>query len=109
MRAALGGAPVAAASAPAAAARAASALPSADPSLAAGVLAALGGAGNVSGVECAANRLLLALADPGKIDADKLRQLGVRAVAKSGETSAQLILAADAAPLAGALADAKGR
>jgi N-acetylglucosamine PTS system EIICBA or EIICB component len=79
-----------------------------DHELGAALLAALGGAGNVRGVECAANRLLLALNDPAKIERDVLRRLGVRAIAEPTGDSAHLILGEDAAPAAAALVSAKG-
>ncbi|MGE5562048.1 MAG: N-acetylglucosamine-specific PTS transporter subunit IIBC [Bacillota bacterium] len=46
-------------------------------------LAALGGADNVEDVRQRSTRLILSLADAGKLDAAALRQLGVRAVARS--------------------------
>jgi PTS system N-acetylglucosamine-specific IIC component len=79
-----------------------------DRELGAALLAALGGAGNVRGVECAANRLLLALNDTAKIERDALRRLGVRAIAQPAADSAHLILGEDAAGLADALVSAKG-
>ena len=72
------------------------------------LLSALGGAANVSGIECAANRLLLSLVDPGKIEPGALRGLGVRAIAQPGDNSAHLILEDDAAGVADALVTAKG-
>ncbi len=70
---------------------------------AAGVLAALGGAQNLTGVEAAANRLLVGVADHADVDEPALRALGVRAVARTGVASVQLILAEDAAALGTAL------
>ena len=75
----------------------------ADPNTAAGVLAALGGAGNVTGVESAANRLLVGVADHAGVDEPALRALGVRAVARPGGARLQLVLGEDAAALGTAL------
>jgi phosphotransferase system IIB component len=68
------------------------------------MLAALGGAPNLTGVEAAANRLLVSLADPARLDAEALRGLGVRAIARSGPGRLQLILAGAAADLSAELA-----
>jgi PTS system N-acetylglucosamine-specific IIC component len=84
------------------------AAPLVDRELGAALLAALGGAGNVRGVECAANRLLLALNDTAKIERDALSRLGVRAIAEPTGDSAHLILGQDAAGHAEALVSAKG-
>ena len=82
---------------------------SGDPTLAAGILAALGGAGNLRKAEAAANRLLVALKDPGRIDEAALKQLGVRGVAACSPQTAQLLLAVDASGVAQLLAgSAKG-
>jgi len=67
------------------------------------MVTALGGAANLRGVEAAANRLLLAVADAGLIDAGALKRLGVRAVARLSPTSVQLILAEGADDLAAAI------
>jgi N-acetylglucosamine PTS system EIICBA or EIICB component len=75
----------------------------ADAKTAAGVLAALGGARNLTGVEAAANRLLVGVADHADVDEPALRALGVRAVARTGASSIQLILGEDAAALVTAL------
>jgi PTS system N-acetylglucosamine-specific IIC component len=56
-------------------------------------LTALGGDGNVSGATAAANRLLVELLDPGRMDLPGLQRLGVRSVARTGANRAQLILA----------------
>ena len=67
------------------------------------MLAALGGAGNVTGVEAASNRLLVGVADHADIDEPALRALGVRAVARTDAARLQLILGEDAAALGTAL------
>ena len=77
----------------------------ADPSLAGGVLAALGGRANLRTAEAASNRLLVDVADPGLIDETALQQLGVRGVARPTDRPAQLVLSSSAHGLAGALAD----
>jgi PTS system N-acetylglucosamine-specific IIC component len=76
----------------------------ADPAQAAAILEGLGGRANVRRVEAASNRLLIELADASVINAAALRNAGVRAVASPSPNRAQLILAADAQGLAGALA-----
>ncbi|HTX51547.1 MAG TPA: N-acetylglucosamine-specific PTS transporter subunit IIBC [Caulobacteraceae bacterium] len=78
-----------------------------DHELGSALLAALGGAGNVRTVECAANRLLLVLNDAAKLEPDALRRLGVRAIAQT-DAAAHLILGEDAGPAAAALVSAKG-
>jgi PTS system N-acetylglucosamine-specific IIC component len=75
----------------------------ADPALAAAILAALGGAGNVSSVEAASNRLLVGLAGGTPPDEAALRRLGVRGVAHSAAGRLQLILAGEAAGEAAAI------
>ncbi len=83
--------------------------PMADPAsaaTAAGMLAALGGAQNVTGVEAAANRLLVGLASAGGIDETALRTLGVRAIARTTPQRLQLVLGEDAGPLGAALTSA---
>jgi PTS system N-acetylglucosamine-specific IIC component len=75
----------------------------ADPALAAAILTALGGAGNVAVVEAASNRLLVGLADPAAIDEPALRRLGVRGVARTAASRMQLILAGEAASAAAAI------
>jgi len=66
-------------------------------------LAALGGAGNVTGVEPVAGRVLLTLKEASRIDADRLANLGARAVATLSATRVH-VLHADAQALALALA-----
>ena len=73
---------------------------------AAGMLTALGGARNVTGVEAAANRLLVGLASASGIDETALRALGVRAIARTAPQRLQLVLGEDAGPLGAALAPA---
>jgi PTS system N-acetylglucosamine-specific IIC component len=77
----------------------------ADPALAAAILAALGGAKNVAGVEAASNRLLIGLADPASVDDAKLRQLGVRGVARTAANRLQLVLVGPAAGAATSIGD----
>jgi PTS system N-acetylglucosamine-specific IIC component len=72
--------------------------------LAPAVLDAVGGRGNLREAEAAANRLLLRLVDPGKLDAPALRRLGARGVARSADDRFQLVLAGDARSLAEAIA-----
>jgi PTS system N-acetylglucosamine-specific IIC component len=79
------------------------ATPAANAAMTAGVLAALGGAPNLTGVEAAANRLLVNLANAANVDEAALKALGVRAIAHTGTSRLQLILGEDAAPLGGAL------
>ena len=79
-----------------------------DRQLGAALLAALGGAGNLRSVDCAANRLLLALNDPARIQPDVLSRLGVRAIAQPAGDSTHLILGEDAGACADALVSAKG-
>ncbi|HUZ13870.1 MAG TPA: N-acetylglucosamine-specific PTS transporter subunit IIBC [Caulobacteraceae bacterium] len=74
-----------------------------DAGAAAALLAALGGAANLTGVEATANRLLLTMADTGGIDLDALKRLGARGLARLGPQRAQLLLAEDAAALARSL------
>jgi len=74
-------------------------------SLATSLLAALGGATNLNSAEPAANRILVGLTDPSRIDEAALAILGVRGVAASGDRSAHLVLAGAAAGPAQALAD----
>ncbi len=73
-------------------------------SLAASLLAALGGAANLKSAEAAANRILVGLTDPARIDGQALAKLGVRGVARTGAGSAHLVLADSAAGPAQALA-----
>ena len=73
-------------------------------SLAASLLAALGGAANLKSAEAAANRILIGLTDSSRIDGPALAGLGVRGVAAVGDRSAQLLLAEPAAGPAQALA-----
>jgi PTS system N-acetylglucosamine-specific IIC component len=76
----------------------------ADAATAARLLAALGGAPNLTGVEAAANRLLVSLSNAANVDEAALKALGVRAIAHTGASRLQLILGEDAAALGGALA-----
>jgi PTS system N-acetylglucosamine-specific IIC component len=76
----------------------------ADATLAHTILAALGGGANVREVEGAANRLLVALADPSLIDVEALKANGLRGLARIGSDRAQLIFASDTRSLAAAMA-----
>ncbi|MEE3625790.1 hypothetical protein UCD39_17670 [Nitrospirillum sp. BR 11752] len=67
------------------------------------VLAALGGAGNLQEVEARANRLLLGVTDPARVDDGSLLALGLRGVARPAAGRLHLLLGAPAAPLADAL------
>ena len=80
-----------------------------DHSLAGSLLAALGGAANLKSAEAAANRILVGLMDPEKLDRPALARLGVRGVARTGAGSAHLVLADSAAGPAQALAGLIGR
>jgi len=73
-------------------------------SLAASLLAALGGASNLKNAEAAANRILVGLTDSSRIDAPALAGLGVRGVASVGDGATHLLLAEPAAGPAQALA-----
>ena len=75
----------------------------ADPTLAAAILAALGGAKNVAAVEAASNRLLVGLTDAAAVDEPALRRLGVRGVARTAASRMQLILAGEATGAASAI------
>jgi PTS system N-acetylglucosamine-specific IIC component len=79
-----------------------------DPTLAAAILAALGGPGNVGRVEAASNRLLLTLADLGGVNEPALRGLGVRGVAHTAAKRVHLLMAGDAAGAAAAIGELVG-
>ena len=79
------------------------AAPPANAATAAGLLAALGGARNLTGVEAVSNRLLVSLANAAGVDEAALKTLGVRGIAHTGASNLQLILAEEAAPLGAAL------
>jgi PTS system N-acetylglucosamine-specific IIC component len=106
MRAALANAPAATLATISAPAVQSAELPAgpADAVTAAGLLAALGGPQNLTGVDAVANRLLITLANLTGVDEPALKALGVRAIARTGASRLQLILGEDAAPLGGALA-----
>ena len=76
-----------------------------DRRLADAILPALGGRTNLKTAGAAANRLLVDLADGGRIDEPALKSLGVRCVARIGGQKAQLLLATPAAGVADALAE----
>lgn len=107
MREALAGgaaaAPAPSAATPVAAQPIAAPAAKADPAQTRGLLAALGGGQNVTGVEAASNRLLVGLANASAVDEAALRTLGVRAIARTGAARLQLVLGEDAAPLGAAL------
>jgi len=97
------GSPIQAASSPTAVA-ASVVVSSEHQSLAAALLAALGGASNLKSAEAAANRILVGLTDSSRIDGPALAGLGVRGVAAAGDGSAHLLLGDSAAGPAQALA-----
>ena len=59
---------------------------------AAGMLAALGGRQNVSGIECFAGRMLMRVADPKAVDERALQALGVRGIARPSTGSLQVLV-----------------
>jgi PTS system N-acetylglucosamine-specific IIC component len=63
---------------------------------AAGLLAALGGRGNVIDLAAAAGRLLIRTARPDSIDEPALKRLGIRGVARSAADSIQILIAGPA-------------
>jgi N-acetylglucosamine PTS system EIICBA or EIICB component len=85
----------------------AAALPAvaADPAEVSALLAALGGGANLERVEAAANRLLVVLADPAKLDGPALTRAGARGVARSGANQRQVLLGGDASAVAAALTE----
>ncbi|HEY3815142.1 MAG TPA: N-acetylglucosamine-specific PTS transporter subunit IIBC [Caulobacteraceae bacterium] len=76
----------------------------ADPKLAAGLLAALGGAANVMAVEARAGRVRVEVANDSAVDEISVRQVAPRGVARPGAGVVHLIVGPAAAGLAGALA-----
>ena len=56
------------------------------------LLAALGGRGNVLGLETAAGRLLIRTARPDSIDEAALKRLGIRGIARSAADSVQVLI-----------------
>ena len=77
----------------------------ADPKLAAGLLAALGGASNITGVEARAGRIRVEVADDAEVNEASARQAGARAIARPGAKVVHLIMGPAAEGLAGALAE----
>ncbi len=69
------------------------------------LLAALGGRANLARVEAAANRLLVELADPGKLDGPALIRAGARGVAAAGANRRQVLLGGDASAVAARMAE----
>ncbi|MDB5432493.1 MAG: N-acetyl-D-glucosamine transporter [Caulobacter sp.] len=86
-----------------AAASSATAPTQADQSLAAAILAALGGPSNLLAVEGAANRLLVSLVNTANIDETAMNALGLRGLTRTSGDRAQLLLAGPAAGTARAL------
>ncbi|HWE45947.1 MAG TPA: N-acetylglucosamine-specific PTS transporter subunit IIBC [Caulobacteraceae bacterium] len=78
--------------------------PAADPKLAAGLLAALGGASNVTGVQARAGRVRVEVADDKAVDEAQARQAGARGVARPASQVVHLIVGPAAEGLAGVLA-----
>jgi N-acetylglucosamine PTS system EIICBA or EIICB component len=62
------------------------------------LIAALGGTDNVLAVERGAGRILLRAVRLDRLDAPKLERLGVRAIARTGENTAQLVISQRAEP-----------
>jgi PTS system N-acetylglucosamine-specific IIC component len=77
----------------------------ADPALAAGLLAALGGAGNVKAVAALAGRLRVEVADEKAVNDASAQQAGVRAVARPATKIVHLLVGSDAEGVALALAE----
>jgi PTS system N-acetylglucosamine-specific IIC component len=71
------------------------------------LLAALGGRANLARVEAAANRLLVELADPGKLDGPALIRAGARGVAAAGANRRQVLLGGDASAVAARMAESR--
>jgi phosphotransferase system IIB component len=58
-------------------------------------------------VEAAANRLLVELADPGKLDGPALIRAGARGVAAAGANRRQVLLGGDASAVAARMAESR--
>ena len=71
-------------------------------------IAALGGAGNLNGVDACTTRLRLVLADPAAIDEAALTALGVRGVVRPGGGAVQVVIGPTADTLAVAIRAALG-
>ena len=52
----------------------------------------LGGKENIESLECCATRLRVEVKDPAKVDADKIRQMGVKGVVFLTETNLQVVI-----------------
>ncbi len=63
------------------------------------LLKALGGSGNVEGLEAASTRILVTLRDGAKVDLAALESLGLRGVARPSATRLHLIVGPDAVPI----------
>ncbi|NEX94990.1 PTS transporter subunit EIIB, partial [Caulobacter sp. 17J65-9] len=74
-----------------------------DPKAAAGLLAALGGAGNVRAVSTCSSRLRVEVAEAGRVDEAAVRALGVRGVVKPAPHSVHVVLGPSAEAAAEAL------
>ncbi|HMD73971.1 MAG TPA: N-acetylglucosamine-specific PTS transporter subunit IIBC [Steroidobacteraceae bacterium] len=70
----------------------------ADDSQSKALLTALGGAGNVLALERGADRILLRALRLDTLDGPKLERLGVRAIARTGENTVQLLISRRAEP-----------
>ena len=66
-------------------------------------IAALGGAANLSVVDACISRLRLTVADPARVDARALRQLGASGVVTLGAQNVQVIVGGEAEGLAAAI------
>ena len=66
-------------------------------------IAALGGAANLSVVDACISRLRLTVADPVRVDARALRQLGASGVVTLGAQNVQVIVGGEAEGLAAAI------
>jgi N-acetylglucosamine PTS system EIICBA or EIICB component len=77
----------------------------ADRARAEALLAALGGAGNLSGVGACSARLYMSVRDEAKFDAEALKASGVRAWIRTGGGEVQLLLTPEAAPVGAAVVE----
>jgi PTS system N-acetylglucosamine-specific IIC component len=68
-----------------------------DPELAARLLAALGGGGNVNAIDAASTRLLISLRDAASVDETALRSCGLRGIARPAPDRLHLLIGPSAA------------
>lgn len=71
-------------------------------------LAALGGEGNITGLDACMTRLRLVVQDPSRLDDARLRQLGAAAVIRPGGGDVQVVVGARAGEVAGRIRSAMG-